>query len=218
MVADPTTITGSIGVVGGKLVTADMWDKLGIRWHPFQRGQNADLFSSREDFRDAQRRLMHDWMQDVYDTFTEHVAEGRNDKLTKSIDEIAGGRVYTGAQAYELGLVDELGGLQVAVARAAARAGLEDYETRVIPPPKDFLTLLVERSSGRGTRPTDLSLGLAGWSATPGVAYTSQWLALLNTIDPPRAAALREAMKSVHLIGRDRIALVIPYAIVTPAP
>ena len=89
--ADRATVTASIGVVGGKLVTADMWNKLGVNWIGYQRGANADIFNSERPFDASQRQLLERYMQSVYDVFKGHVAAGRGDKLTKDLDELAGG-------------------------------------------------------------------------------------------------------------------------------
>ncbi|NUQ66650.1 MAG: signal peptide peptidase SppA, partial [Pirellulales bacterium] len=109
--ADATTITASIGVVGGKLATTDLWNKVGIIWDADHRGANADLLSSEAVFSDDQRKQMQDWMNDIYGVFKGHVAAARGKKLRKPIDELAGGRVFTGRQALDLGLVDKIGTL-----------------------------------------------------------------------------------------------------------
>ena len=107
--ADEITVTASIGVVGGKLVTADLWDRLGVNWVGYKRGANADIFNSDRPFDGPQRDAIERYMQTVYDVFKGHVTDSRGDKLTKPLDEIAGGRVYTGKQALDLGLVDRIG-------------------------------------------------------------------------------------------------------------
>ncbi|MGB0716455.1 MAG: S49 family peptidase, partial [Phycisphaerae bacterium] len=105
--ADNHTITSSIGVLAGKLVTTGMWDKLGINWHANKRGAMSGIFSGSHMFSDEERAKMRHYMETVYDVFKGHVVEARGEKLAKPIDELAGGRVFTGAQALELGLVDD---------------------------------------------------------------------------------------------------------------
>ena len=156
--ADAMTITASIGVVGGKLVTTPMWDKIGVNWTPYKRGANADMLNSARPFNEAQRTRWEGFLKDVYASFKNRVEEGRGKKLKKPIEELAGGRVYTGSQALELGLVDKIGGLTDAVADAATRAHIKDYTVRVIPRPKDFITMLTESLSGEGERPSDISM------------------------------------------------------------
>ena len=117
--ADATTLTGSIGVLSGKLATTEMWGKVGITFKEYKRGQNAGIFSSEAVYSDSERARMRAFMDDVYGVFKNHVTEIRGNRLKKPIDDLAGGRVYTGRQALELGLVDRLGTLSDAVAFAA---------------------------------------------------------------------------------------------------
>jgi protease-4 len=211
--ADEATITASIGVVGGKLVTTDMWGKLGVNWFGYKRGANADLLSSSQPFSDSQRQVIHDYMQQVYETFKGHVVKGRGDKLRKPIDEIAGGRIYTGRQALDLGLVDQIGGLQQAIEYAAAKASLKDYEVRVLPEPKDFFTLLMDQYAGEGERPTDITLpGITNLFAShPAIAPL---LDLLQKTEPQRAQALAQALQRIELLRRESVILMMPFDMV----
>ena len=152
-------------------------------------------------------------MGTVYDTFKQHVTEARGDKLTKPIDQIAGGRVYTGAQALELGLVDRIGGLTDAAELAADHAGVEDYVLRTVPRPKDFFTQMLEDMSGQGERPSDVAMStqpLIDLSAPP----LADWLTLLDRTDPARAAAVRRALQRVELIHQHGVAMLMPMELV----
>ena len=131
IVADAATVTASIGVVGGKFATDEMWNSIGVNWHSIQRGKHADMLYSGQPFTEQQRQILQSWMDEVYEVFKGHVVRNRGDRLTKPIDEIAGGRVFTGRQALELGLVDRLGTLSDAIRLAAEKAGLKDYDVRV---------------------------------------------------------------------------------------
>ena len=211
--ADEATITASIGVVGGKLVTTDLWSKLGVNWVSHKRGANADLLSSARPFDDAQRKVLQDYMQQVYDVFKGHVTQGRGSKLRKPIDSIAGGRVYTGKQAVDLGLVDQIGGLQQAVEYAAARVSLKDYDVRVIPEPKDFFSQLMGDISGEGERPTDIRLsGVTGLLA--GQPTLAPLLDLLQKTEPHRAWALMRALQRIELIRQESVILMMPFDMV----
>ncbi len=208
--ADETTITASIGVVGGKLVTTGLWDMLGVNWVGHKRGANADLFSSGRPFDDGQRKVFAGYMEKVYEVFKGHVVEGRGAKLRKPIDEMAGGRVFTGKQALDLGLVDRLGGLKDAIDYAAAKVSVRDYEVRVIPEPKDVITELLEQSSGQGERATDISLsGCVGPLA--GHPTLAPVLSLLQRAEPARARVVRQALQRVDLIGREGVVMMIPF-------
>ena len=92
---------------------------IGITWDSNRRGANAGLFSSDAVFSDAERKKVQTWMNDVYGVFKGHVVAARGAKLKKPIDELAAGRVFTGQQALELGLVDEIGSLEDAIRDAA---------------------------------------------------------------------------------------------------
>ena len=208
--ADAVTVTASIGVVGGKLVTVDMWDKLGVNWVGYRRGAHADIFNSERPFDDAQRQLFERYMRTVYDVFKGHVAKGRGDKLRKDLDQMAGGRVYTGKQALELGLVDRIGGLRDTVEYAAAKVALEDYEVRVIPEPTDFITMLMEQYSGAGERPTDISVGSAT-SLLAGHPTLASLFDLLRQTEPQRAGALYQALQRVELIRDEGVIMMMPF-------
>ncbi len=211
--ADAATITASIGVVGGKLVTTDLWNKLGVNWVSHKRGANADLLSSARPFADAQRKVIQDYMQQVYEVFKGHVTQGRGNKLRKPIDEIAGGRVYTGKQALDLGLVDQIGGLQQAVEYAAAKVSLKDYDVRVIPEPKDFFTELMGDIAGEGERPTDIRLSSAS-GLLAGQPTVAPVLDLLQKTEPQRARALVQALQRIELLRRESVILMMPFDMV----
>ncbi len=211
--ADEATITASIGVVSGKLVTTGLWNKLGVNWVSHKRGANADLLSSTRAFDDAQRKVIQDYSQQFYEVFKGHVTQGRGNKLRKPIDEIAGGRVYTGKQALDLGLVDQLGGLQQAVEYAAARVSLKDYEIRVIPEPKDFFTELMEDISGEGERPTDIRLAGTG-RLLAGQPTLAPLLDLLQKTEPQRARAVVQALQRIELLRRENVILMMPFDMV----
>jgi protease IV len=114
IVAQPGTITGSIGVLGGKILTTGLWDKLGLTWDEIHTSTNATLWSSTHDYTPEQWAHLQDWLDRVYNDFTTKVAAGR--QLPKErVLEIAKGRIWTGEDAKERGLVDELGGFPVAL-------------------------------------------------------------------------------------------------------
>ncbi len=208
--ADAATITGSIGVVGGKLATGGLWDKLGIDFKGYQRGQNAGILASSDVFSEGERQKMQTWMDEIYGVFKGHVVAIRGDRLKKPIDELAGGRVYTGRQALELGLVDKIGTLEDAIAHAAKEAELEEgaYEVRAVPKPKNALEALLEEASGDADadrKGLDLAAGtlLSGSLADLALPY-------LRQLDPARASAVRMALRRLELIHREGASLSMP--------
>jgi protease-4 len=123
IVAEPATLTGSIGVFAGKMLTTNFWDKLGVSWDEVHTSSNAMVYTGLEDYTPEQWARFETWLDRVYDDFTTKVAEGR--KLPKEkVLEIAKGRVWTGEDAKALGLVDELGGFPVAIRLVREAAGL----------------------------------------------------------------------------------------------
>lgn len=122
IVANPGTITGSIGVVTGKLVAAELKGRLGVGSDGVRTHANADAWSVNAPFTDDQHALVEAEADLFYTDFVERVADGRNLSV-EQVDEVARGRVWTGADAFDRGLVDELGGLRTAIRRAKVLAG-----------------------------------------------------------------------------------------------
>lgn len=152
ILAQPGTITGSIGVLGGKIVTAELMNKLGITFDSVETHQNAGMWTSTETFTEAQNALMQKWLDQIYTQFTEGVAEGRNMSV-EDVHAIAKGRIWTGADALSNGLVDELGGLHEAFALARTTAGMvDDAPVQVFPTPKSPIELLLEQVQGGGSK------------------------------------------------------------------
>ncbi len=132
IVANPGTITGSIGVVTGKLVARDLKDRLGVGSDSVRTNANADAWSINARFTPEQQEQVEAEADLFYTDFVERVAEGRNLSVD-AVDAVARGRVWTGADALDHGLVDELGGLRAAVRKAKILAGLdEDDKVRMV--------------------------------------------------------------------------------------
>lgn len=123
IVAQPGTITGSIGVVSGKLLTARAWERIGVRWGELTAGEHADMWSSQSDFSDGQWQRFQRYLDEVYEGFKQRVADGRGLSPT-AVEEVAKGRIWSGTDAHDRGLVDELGGLDRAVEAAKSLAGI----------------------------------------------------------------------------------------------
>jgi len=144
IIAAPGTITGSIGVVGGKLAVRGLYKKIGITTETIERGRNSGLFGSSGRFTKSQREVLANLMEDVYGQFTTKAAAGRKMPLEK-LEGLAGGRVYTGRQAAANGLVDQLGTLHDAINEAKLLAGI-DKDTKVtieqLPEPTSFFETL----------------------------------------------------------------------------
>ena len=147
IVADPNTITGSIGVVIGKFNISGLYNLLGLSTDSVATSDNATLFSLQQNFTPAQRAWIEKSIHDTYDQFIKGVAQGRG-MTVDAVDKIGKGRVWTGAQAKNLGLVDELGGLDTAIRTAKQLAHIPASERVNIvrfPEEKSFLEQLFER-------------------------------------------------------------------------
>lgn len=132
IVANPATITGSIGVVTGKLIARELKDRLGVGSDSVRTNANADAWSINAPFTDEQQALVEAEADLFYADFVRRVAQARS-MSEEAVDAVARGRVWTGADALEHGLVDELGGLRSAVRRAAVLAGLDaDADIRLV--------------------------------------------------------------------------------------
>nr|MBN2278178.1 signal peptide peptidase SppA [candidate division Zixibacteria bacterium] len=146
IVAQPGTITGSIGVYGGKMYTREMWKKIGITWDKVKSSANADIWSGVDDYTPDQMARGDAALDRIYEDFTAKVAEGRNLPLEKVL-EIARGRVWTGEDALELGLVDKLGGYPEAIALIKELTGIEpdaDIDLKEFPEKKSMLNRLLK--------------------------------------------------------------------------
>jgi protease IV len=147
IVAEPGTITASIGVLGGKMLTSGLWDKVGLSWDEVHQGENATMFTGTEDYTPAEWGRFQAWLDRVYVDFTGKVADGR--KLPKEkVLEIAKGRIWSGQDAKNLGLVDELGGYDTALKLAKKAAGVpESDEVKVViyPRPKSLFQSVIDR-------------------------------------------------------------------------
>jgi protease-4 len=157
IVAQPNTLTGSIGVFGGKLTFAGTYEKVGLTEHVWARGAEADLFSTTNPFSDGGRVAYQGFIDDFYQTFLQRVADGRKLEVAR-VHEVAQGRVWSGRQALERGLVDELGGLDVAVAKAAELGGVAGEPSLVTFPKQQSLFEMLEEDLGQGDRQVSIPL------------------------------------------------------------
>jgi protease IV len=150
IVAQPSTLTGSIGIFGGKVVTGGVYEKLGARIESTSMGRHAELNSPARPYNPGELKKLQEQLQSFYDQFVEKVADARHSTPEK-IDAIAQGRVWTGRQAKQNGLVDQLGGLDQAIAVAKQRAKIpaeSGVEIVVYPPRKSFYEILTDEFSG----------------------------------------------------------------------
>ncbi len=147
IVAQPATLTGSIGIVFSHANIEGLLGKLGIRTQTVSRGAYARLLSPANSWSPEERQQVQRLMEDLYGTFTQKVAQGRHMEIS-AVDEVGRGRVWTGAQAKEIGLIDELGGLTTALRVAKEHIDLSAntaVELIFFPKPKGIVATLLER-------------------------------------------------------------------------
>lgn len=158
--AEPTTITGSIGVFGMiPNVKELMNDKLGITFDKVMTNKNADFMDLTQPLSGFQKAVIQKSIENIYSSFVNKVAKGRN-MTFEEVDAIGQGRVWTGEQAIDLGLVDTLGGLEDAVTAAAKLVDLTDYRILSLPVQKDAFAKLLEDFSGESSLLIDEKLGV----------------------------------------------------------
>jgi protease-4 len=199
--AEPGTLTGSIGVVGGKIALGGLYDKVGVTTDTITRGANAGLFSTTTPFTDSERKAMKDLMQETYAQFLNKAILGRTKAGKKMIvadlEVLAGGRIWTGRQAKANGLIDELGTLDDAIAAAWKLAGMSssvEPELLGLPKGKSFL---------------DMFMDMKGDALTP--AFGAKMLPLLREL-PELQRALGSAESLLRLRG-EPVWAILPYRI-----
>jgi protease-4 len=168
IVADPDTITGSIGVLIGKMNVSGLYAMLGLSTDSIATSDNATLFSAQQSFTPAQKQWIEKTMEETYSAFIHGVANNRH-MTAEQVDKIGKGRVWTGTQAKDNGLVDELGGLDraIAVARDLAHISVTQSVHIVnLPEEKNFFQLLLEKQAGGSTRAGTVKAILRGVGIT----------------------------------------------------
>ena len=200
IVAQPGTLTGSIGVYSGKFVTSGSLEKLGANIEATSQGKHAEMYSPDRRFTPEERKKIEDSMQAFYDEFVEKAAAARH-MTPEKIDEIAQGRVWTGQQAKANGLVDQLGGLYTAIGLAKQRAKIpadEDVELVVYPARRSFFEVLSDE-----------------FQAPAGRAQSAQASeALLTLLGPHDRIALAALLAPARLFKSGQILAHMPYVFV----
>jgi protease-4 len=203
--ADPAGIVGSIGVVGGKFVTKDLFDKVGLSTEFFAKGRNAGLFSSNKEWDERQRRMVRNWMQQTYDQFTQRVMSTRKGKIA-DIDKVARGRIFSAKQAKDLGMVDELGGLTSALKYAAGKAKLSEgaYDIKVLPAPRTLADFF-GGSTDEAAAP----------KLVPQMKVTISPDSMLRALSPTMAHAVEQQLEMARLLQQRPVTLMTPYVMMT---
>ncbi len=186
--AEPGTLTGSIGVLGGKIAVEGLMNKLGVTTSVIKRGKNSGVMSLTSAFEDSERETMQNMLNEIYGQFTRKAAAGRKMEYEK-LEALARGRVYTGRQALAVGLVDQLGTLGDAIAYARQLVGDTDgkLELENLPAPQS---------------PLESLLGRSGESRQP--------LATLTDAVPQPLRPLLQHLPALELLQREPVLLLLP--------
>jgi protease IV len=199
IVAQPGTITGSIGVFAGKMLTSGFWQKLGVTFDAVQVGESATMWSGLHDYTPAERTRFEAALDRIYEDFTSKVAAGR--KLPKErVLEIAKGRVWTGEDALGLGLIDALGGYPEALRQVRDALGLAadaPVQLESFPAPRGLLSGLVERAIA----PDDDTAG-----EEPAVSTLRAGLEAVQ--------AVTRSLRSAGLLGEEGVLEAVPPPVV----
>lgn len=197
IVAEPTTLTGSIGVFGVLFNAAGTWRKLGVSWDTVKTNAGADFPTMTRALTETERETFREVISDLYRSFVERVAAGRG-MTEQEVDQVGQGRVWTGAQALSQGLVDEVGGLETALRLAKAEAGIDPdaaVELHVYPAPEGLMERLRDvfalRSLGEGGGRADGSVEqIMARAALGQLAHTLTGLAAALREGPMRPLAV----------------------------
>lgn len=205
IVAEPGTITGSIGVVSGKYSLKGLYEKLGVKKEILKRGEHADFYTDYGDYNASEQAIIQKQVQEIYDDFIAKIALGRSELSTTDVDNLGRGRIWSGKQAKENGLVDELGGLNLALVIAQKYAGLQEKVVEVIRFPKQT------RISQFFYNFRFLSIPLH--SVVSEESGGENKLAKLRLITP--YGGLSDTLKLINTLSKHRLFLLMPYQITT---
>jgi protease-4 len=202
IIADPATITGSIGVVGGKIVIRGALEHIGINVETVSRGKHVGMLSMLEPFTPEEREFIKKSMEETYGVFESRVKAARGEKVAK-LEEVTQGRLFTGIQAKEVGLVDNVGTLNDAVLAAAKGAGIDkkDYQIMIYPETKNFADLLREGFLG-----DEMSLPL-------GIKFDATE-AMLQSLPAELRGQMKSATRMMSVMQKEGMLMGLPGGVV----
>ncbi len=215
IVAEPGTLTGSIGVFSGKFSFEETYDKIGLSVETVERGEFADMLTSSRPYTPEERDVIAEAIEEFYQSFITKAAQGRGVE-PEEIDRVARGRVWTGSQAAEIGLVDQVGGFRVALDAAKQRAGIApDQEVSLVVLPEQY-TLLDEILGVTGASSRAAGHGGAGASAALRSLRTPPGeggLAALTMATPELGQPLRQFVHALPLLSSGVPVAMMPYSL-----
>jgi protease-4 len=193
IVAQPGTVTGSIGVLAGKMVTGALWSRLGVEWGDLDTGPNASMWSPTKDYSPEQWQRLQEFLDRIYADFVDKAADGRA-LPRERMQEIARGRIWSGEDAKEIGLVDELGGFPVALRAVRELAGIAPdgaVRLRVFPRTKSPVEVALARITG-GQEEDEASIATPGDNILAQLRRVPEVRVLLSMLDGQGALRMSE--------------------------
>jgi len=206
--AEEGTITGSIGVVGMKFVVGDAMKELGITTHSTKRGKHADLYNTSRDYTAEEQQMVRTSMLEVYGTFKKRIMDGRGDKIKGELEKLAGGRVYSGKDALGIGLVDEIGGLNEAINKAAKLAKITEFNAYLLPEPKSGLEGLFSKPGKDKSNPEFIKMS----AAQPRSLFSAEFLQspALDILGPEKKRGVIRFIKQAEAFRDQKVLLISP--------
>ncbi len=199
---NPSSIVGSIGVVGGKIAMGGLLEKARVNVVPRARGPRAAMFSSINPWTDAERELVRAKMTETYQQFTSRVSTGRKDI---DLDKTAAGRLFTGDKAINLKMADAIGGLEVAIADLAKAKNLTEFDVIDYPAPKTFGEA-IEESLGRFLSAPNVAAG----QAVKEAVADGIWSVPEEIVGVHAAGQIRDGMRQMMLLRKEPVLVVNP--------
>ena len=207
--AELGTVTGSIGVVGMKIAIGGVMEKVGISVHGQKRGKFADFSSMSSPMSEEQRQATRRSMQDVYSVFKKRIIDGRGERIQGDLEKLAGGRVYAGSRALELGLIDRIGGVMDAVAYVAEKAGLDSAPVQLLPEAKGSLDGLF--GAPQKNDPNGEFIGVPRNSLQRGgIARRVSELGMMGFLDKDKQRAVETALQCIEAAQKEGVMLLGP--------
>ena len=191
-----------------KFAMGEAMEKLGITTHEIKKGEHADLYNSTRPFSKGERQMVRKSMLQVYGTFKKRIEDGRGERLSEDLEKLAGGRVYSGRDALRVGLVDEMGGLVDAIAKAAELAELAEPNPLMFPEPKSAFDSLFQQESG----PVNDQFISMTEEAQP-MGLLDAWMAeasVLKLLPLDKQAAVKGDLKQLQAMQGDGVQLIAP--------
>jgi protease-4 len=209
--AEEGTITGSIGVVGMKFSLAGVMNELGITTHSTKRGKHADIMNTFRPYTKEEERIIRASMTDVYGTFKKRITDGRGDKIKGELEKLAGGRVYSGKDALAIGLVDEIGGLNEAINKAASMAKLKEFDTYLLPEPRNAIESLFSNPAKDKNNPEFISMTSPRISLVPSL-FSAQFIQspALSLLGPEKKSQIIHFIQQAESFRDQRVLLLAP--------